>query len=443
MRMRRWVLAAVVVCVAASAAAQSRPEQRPEDYRARRQALAKAAGDGIVLLFAPADRDAAQTFAGFSQDPNFYYLSGWTAPGAALLIAGQTASRPYTEVLFLPARNPRIEEWQGRRADVSDPEVKRNTAFQEVALIADIPQRMQRVLGQAERVTIYTDTDRQSDGAEAIAWLRRAGAFPHYTSFSNVRPLLVPLRAVKDEREIALIQHAVDATVEAHLAAMRRAAPNVHEREVHALMMYEFMRRECERPGYAPIVASGPNSTVLHYKDSARVMRAGEVLKIDVGAECGGYVSDITRTLPVSGKFTPRQRELYEIVLGAQRAVEQAFRAGKSTIARSGPGSLHQVAVEYINRFKDAQGRPMGRYFIHGLGHFVGLQVHDVGDSSKPLQPGMVFTIEPGIYIPEENIGIRIEDMYFVGADGKLVKMSARLPSAPDEVERTMAERQR
>jgi Xaa-Pro aminopeptidase len=423
-------------------------EQPVGDYAARRQALAARLEGGVLLLVAPSDRDAVQTFAGFAPEPDFYYLTGWSEPDAALLLAGEQAAaagrpaRPYTEILFLPARNPRLEEWQGRRSGPDDAGLRERTGFRKVAAMHTLPEELRVLLGGAARVTLHLK-ELQPQTAEALAWLRRANVLPHYTAFADPRPLLAELRVVKDERELALLQHAVDATVESHLAAMRHARPDMHEREIHGLMMYEFMRRDCERPGYGPIVASGPNSTILHYKDSSRVMRAGEVLKIDVGAQCAGYVADITRTLPVSSKFTARQRELYEVVLGAQRAAEQAFQAGQSTLARSGPGSLHLVAMEHINNsaVRGPQGERLGRYFIHGLGHFIGLQVHDVGDNAQPLRPGMVFTIEPGIYIPEENIGIRIEDMYYVAADGSLVKMSRRLPSAPHEVERAMAER--
>ncbi len=152
------------------------------------------------------------------------------------------------------------------------------------------------------------------------------------------------------------------------------------------------------------------------------------------------YASDITRTAPVNGKFTARQRELYDIVLGAQQAAFDAFQAGKSKLSRGNdPNSLDRIAREYINTHgKDLHGDSLGRYFIHGVGHHVGLNVHDANDSSIPLDKGMVFTLEPGIYIPEEKIGIRIEDMYYVGQDGKPVKLSRHLPRTADEVERAM-----
>ncbi|MCI0351785.1 MAG: M24 family metallopeptidase, partial [Acidobacteriales bacterium] len=163
---------------------------------------------------------------------------------------------------------------------------------------------------------------------------------------------------------------------------------------------------------------------------------------MDVGGEYSMYATDITRTLPANGKFTARQREIYEIVLGAQRAAEAAFESGKSTLGRTAENSLHRVAYEYINTHgKDRHGQPLGKYFIHGLSHFVGLNVHDPGDATAPLKAGAVFTIEPGIYIPEEKLGVRIEDIYYVDANGKLVNLTAILPHTADEVERAMAEK--
>jgi len=161
---------------------------------------------------------------------------------------------------------------------------------------------------------------------------------------------------------------------------------------------------------------------------------------IDAAGEYSMYASDITRTMPISGKFTARQREIYDVVLGAQKAAMAAFQAGKSHLSRNRPDSLYDVAYQYINTHgKDSHGEPLGKYFIHGLSHYVGLNVHDDGDYSVPLGPGMVFTIEPGIYIPEEKLGVRIEDMFYVDNDGKLIRLTESLPQTADEIERLMS----
>jgi Xaa-Pro aminopeptidase len=221
---------------------------------------------------------------------------------------------------------------------------------------------------------------------------------------------------------------------------MRTLKPGTTEREISALMQYEWGKRGCERPAYAPIVGSGFNSTVLHYSDDSGTMRAGDVVVIDAAGEYSMYASDITRTLPASGKFSARQREIYDIVLGAQQAAVAAFHSGNSRLRRNVADSLHDVAYNYINTHgKDLHGEPLGKYFIHGLGHYVGLNVHDPNDYDVPLGPGAVFTLEPGIYIPEEKLGVRIEDTLYVDQDGKLINLSANLPHTADEVEHAMA----
>src|SRR5262249_42536669 len=163
-------------------------------------------------------------------------------------------------------------------------------------------------------------------------------------------------------------------------------------------------------------------------------IRDGDLVLMDAAGEYSMYASDITRTVPANGKFTARQREIYEIVLGAQKAAIAAFQSGQSMLRAHQPNSIHDVAFNYINTHgKDLHGEPLGKYFFHGLGHYVGLNVHDPGDYTVPLGPGMIFTIEPGIYIPEEKIGIRIEDMFYVDKNGTLIRLTQDLPQTPDE----------
>ena len=220
---------------------------------------------------------------------------------------------------------------------------------------------------------------------------------------------------------------------------MRAVRPGVYEYEIAALMKYEYQRRGCERSAYPPIVGSGFNSTILHYDKNRRQMKAGDMLVLDVGGEYSGYAADITRTLPVGGRFTKRQRKMYEIVLGAQQAAIAAARPGAS-LGRDGPNSLHLIALEYLNKKgKEQVGEPLGKYFIHGLGHHVGLAVHDPSERDATLRPGMVITIEPGIYIQEEGLGVRIEDMILITEDGN-ESLTRRLPRDPDEIEKLMSQ---
>jgi Xaa-Pro aminopeptidase len=202
--------------------------------------------------------------------------------------------------------------------------------------------------------------------------------------------------------------------------------------EVHAMGGSEI-------EAYAPIVGAGPNSTALHYDKLSRKIQDGDIVVMDVGAQYSGYAADITRTIPANGKFTPRQREIYEIVLGAQTAALAALKPGTIMGCRDKKNSLFNVAYNYINSHgRDQQGKSLGQYFIHGLGHNIGLNVHDPGDSCRPLQPGMVVTVEPGVYIPEENLGVRIEDDVLVTDTGYEL-LSRKLTRDPDEIEKIMA----
>jgi Xaa-Pro aminopeptidase len=433
---RRLLFVLAVLTVVASAT-----ERQPNaDYRARRVALAKAmsADSGALVLFAPTEAEGQNDLFGFRQEDNFYYLTGWTEPGAAILIN----SNPYGEILFLPEHNATQEKWTGPKLGPESPDAPKLTGFDRVASLDKMHDELLKVLPQP-RAVIYSDLGINGQTAAStgpVEWLRRSNSFPNYVSFRDVRQMMGKLRMIKDAGEVQLIQRATDASAAGHHAALKAIHPGVSEREISALMQYEFGKRGCERPAYAPIVGSGFFSTVLHYSDDDKIMKDGDVVVMDVAGEYAMYASDITRTAPVSGKFTARQREIYNIVLGAQEAAIQAFQLGKSKLERgTGTDSLFKVAYDYINtRGKDLHGEPLGKYFIHGLGHHVGLNVHDLNDPA-PLNKGMVFTLEPGIYIPEEKLGVRIEDMFYIDQDGKLVMVTKGLPRGLDEVEDAMS----
>jgi Xaa-Pro aminopeptidase len=435
-----WFVSLIFALALSPASALDR--QPGADYHARREALAKKAG-GVVLLLAPLE-SRGSVYA-FRQEDNFYYLSGITIPGAALLVApaveaqGHVAARSYAEILFLPPRNPRMERYTGVQLGADNPDAPKITGFDRVEEMDKLLEEVSKLLAGG-RAVIYTEIaseEETPDSAEPLAFLKRTNAF---VFFQDVKPMLASLRMGKDAGEIALLRKAVDASVAAHFAAMKAVKPGVTEYEISALMQYEWGRRGCERPAYAPIVGAGHNSTVLHYSENTNTMKAGDVVVIDAAGEYSMYAADITRTLPVGGHFTARQKEIYDIVLGAQEAAMAAFQSGKSMLIGDSDASLNKVARDYIKSHgKDLHGQSLDQYFVHPLGHYIGLNVHDVGDYNAPLGPGMAFTIEPGIYIPEENIGVRIEDDYLVGQDGKLIKLSSGLPSKAEDVENAMA----
>ncbi len=448
---RLLVCCLLLFCVVSTSYSLER--QSNETYRARREALARKTNGAPIIVFATTEEDLTEALTGFRQDEDFWYLTGVNEPGAALLIVpaldekalreananlppGRPAMqkpRPYSEVLMLPQRNRAAERWTGPKLGPEDPEA-RNLGFDRVIASDALHDELARVMSPLGGL-LYVNEGRAS--RVPLEWLKRNNMSP-YTR--DVKALIGSLRMIKDAGEVEFVRKASDASVAAHLAAWKAIKPGTGERQIASLMVYEFERRGCERPAYGPIVGSGFNSTVLHYDEDSGPIRDGDVIVMDVGGEYSMYATDITRTVPANGKFTARQREIYDIVLGAQEAAISSFKAGQSKMNGRDPESLFRVAYDYINAHgKDAHGQPLGQYLIHGISHFVGLNVHDPGDSSAPLAPGMVFTIEPGIYIPEEKIGVRIEDTFYVDSNGKLVCLSCAIPKRAEEVERAMS----
>ncbi len=417
------------------------------DYHDRRARLVRETGDGIVVLFGYGEENLAVSTTPFRQNETFYYLAGWNEPDAVMLLVPKPskgtenggAAEVEKEILFLPPHDYRHEKWTGPKLGPEDRDASARTGFPTVKSIALFPAELQEALKTFPKV--YTELTPQPESGEENFIREMQSKLKNLAplaTFADFRGLVTRMRTVKSPAEIALIRKAVENSVEAHLEAMKTVKPGVWEYEVAARMVYEFERRGCEWPAYPPIVGSGFYSTVLHYDQNERQMQNGDVVVMDVAGSYGGYASDITRTLPVNGRFTPRQREIYEIVLGASNAVLAAAKPG-ITLARTGPNSLHTIAYDYINSHgKDLHGKPLGQYFIHGLGHSVGLNVHDPMDFSQPLQANMVVTDEPGIYIPEEKIGVRIEDMVLITESGSEL-LSRRIPRAPDEIEKLMS----
>lgn len=384
-----------------------------DEYQSRRAELRKTL-DGVLVLFAKPDDDLRD----YIQEPNFLYLTGWRDPGAVLMM---TANE---EILFLPPRDRYSEIFYGRVTDPNDKDVFEKTGFNAVLPKSAVETTFLRLIETAPK--IYAERGHaQVEKLKGLAPLHEEG---------NATALIAKLREYKSPAELALIQKASDATVAAHLAAWHAMKTGKSEYEIAAVMTYTYFSMGCERSAYAPIIGSGPNSVILHYSANKRRMDAGEVVVMDVGAECSDYATDVTRTVPVNGKFSARQREIYEIVLGAQKAAIAAVRPGIKT--GRGEGTLHQIAYDYINTHgKDSHGAPLGKYFTHGLSHHVGLDVHDPAEPGVELKPGMVITIEPGIYIPEENIGVRIEDTILVTDHGCKI-LSGALPKEVEEIER-------
>lgn len=447
---RAALLAAVIILLcglipAAAMTGEGMLANQPlNEYAARRQKLLSQVKDGVIVLLGAREEDLGEV-GRFRQKNDFMYLSGVETPGAFLILvpAGLIADKPAQEILFIPPRNLTQEKWTGPQMGPG-PEAEKLFGIQQVlpsdkffSTLLDIVGSAPRTEGRGQGAKIYTlvpggpDATMSREG-RFVETLR--GVSPAYRIIDVARTI-GEMRKIKSASEQALLQKAIDISGEGQRDCRAFVKPGVFEYEVQAVIEAAFTRNGSERPAYPSIVGSGFYSTVLHYNENKKRIDDGDLIVVDVGAEYSYYAADTTRTYPASGKFTERQRQVYQLVLDAQRAAEKAFKLGESTTA-----SLKQVAAEVMRSspLRDSHGNTLDRYFIHGLSHWLGMDVHDVGDYSRPLPVGSVITIEPGIYIPDEKLGVRIEDDYLVTENG-LVKLSAKIPSDPDEIERLMA----
>jgi Xaa-Pro aminopeptidase len=442
MKSIRWLGFGTLLVLALVLPASSLEKQPASAYHARRAALAAKLQGGIALLFAAPE--PVLDFMPYRQDSNFYYLTGWNEPGAALMLVGPAnPSKAYKEILFLPTRNLRMELYTGVKMDAATPNVIEATGVDRVEPMTELPAELNKLVAEDRGLIARLWTQPDSQAAKAlVAFNATTLGLDAAPGANDVTRLTTPLREVKDDGEIELLKKASAASVAAQLAMMQEVKPGVTERALAGKMTEVWMEQGCERPSYAPIVGTGSNSTILHYSENSRTVADGDVVLVDAACEYSMYASDITRTMPANGHFTARQREIYNVVLGAQQAAIGAFVAEKSTIndrERKDPNSLDTAAYNYINTHgKDLHGDSLGKYWLHGLGHMVGIDVHDPAVYPAVLKPGMVFTIEPGVYIPEEKIGVRIECDFLVGQDGKLIDLDAALPHTADEVEAAM-----
>ena len=431
---------------------------RDEFVRRRRQLMRMMGRDSIAILpAAPARIRNNDVEYPYRQDSDFYYLTGFPEPeSVAVLIPG----RPQAEyVLFVRDRDAGREVWDGARAgpDGATRSYGANDAFP----VTDIDEILPGLLERRARI-FYTMGAHPEFDKRVIGWvnqLRSQGRHglrtPH--EFVGLDHLLHEMRLTKSRDELAAMRRSANIACAAHRRALRAAVPGAMEYEVMAEILHEFHRRRADI-SYLPIVGSGPNSCVLHYRQNSRQMQDRELLLIDAGCEYDYYASDVTRTLPVGGRYTRRQRAVYEVVLEAQHAAIAKVRAGAHW------NEPHEAAVREITRGLVRLGLLKGRvpkliregayrrFFMHRVGHWLGMDVHDVGeykvgDQWRLLEPGMVTTIEPGIYIPRGSkdaprewwgIGVRIEDDVVV-THGKPEVLTAGMPTDPDEIERMMA----
>ncbi len=441
-------LLALCGCSFSPASAQQRREREPNSvYAARRAKLASNIDGPIILLGYTGREEESETYI-FAQEENFYYLTGHNEEEAALVLLPPDATKSKNddltgarEILFLPPKDPRKEKWNGVRMSPTDPGIEQRTGFPLVKPMPELRATVERLARMYPNFYTILPYPKEMGGypheKETVDWLKQA--VPEVT-VKDIRSNIAELRLIKSPTELALIRQAIDLSLDAQFEAIKMMRPGVWEYQIAAKMVEVHAMGGSEAEAYAPIVGAGPNSTALHYDKLARKIEDGDIVVMDVGAQYSGYASDITRTIPANGKFTPRQREIYEIVLGAQDAAIHALKPGMD-MCRKGDKSVYKIAYDYINSHgKDQHGKSLGQYFIHGLSHNVGLNVHDPPqDLCRPFVPGMVITIEPGIYIPEENLGVRIEDDLLITDTGNEL-LSQRLPRSSGEIEKIMGD---
>ncbi len=405
----------------------------------RRKALAKAVGEGTILLRGAED---TRNYLEFRQSNDFWYLSGVETPGAALAIHAKDARA----TLFLPAADPFREQWEG--PDLSPgKEAAEATGIEDVRDVGEFEEYVGRLKGKGPLYTPFAPEEIHAtsrDRASGFEQRRSSDAFDgrpsrerafraalekrlgEGTKVKDLSPILEELRRVKTKEEIEAMREASRIGGEGHVAAMRATRPGRFEWEIAAAARAVFDRLGSPGPAYMAIVGGGPNSLALHYSRKFRRIEDGEVVLMDFGPEVFYYTADITRTWPSNGRWTKRQREVYEACLRAQEETLDAVKPG-STLAE-----LARVTTKALA----ASG--FAAYQRHGPTHYIGMAVHDVGSSAKPFEPGVCVTVEPGIYIPEENLGVRIEDTVVVTATG-CENLSAGCPRDPDAIEALMA----
>jgi len=383
----------------------------------------------------------------FEQHRDIFFLSGVDQEESILVIFPDCPKEKHREILFLKETNEHIAVWEGEK--LTKEAALKTSGIKTVYWLQDMEKIMFELMTQCDTVYINTnehyranvETETRED--RYSKWLK--GKYPAH-SVAKSNPILQRLRSVKDPIELAIMQKACDITEKGFRRILNFVKPDVWEYEIEAEFIHEFLRNRSKGFAYTPIVASGNNANVLHYIENNQQCKAGDLLLMDVGAEYANYSSDMTRTIPVSGRFTDRQKAVYNAVnrekIDATKMLvpgndwtEYHIEVGKlMTSELLGLGLLDKADVQN----EDPEWPAYKKYFMHGTSHHIGLDTHDYGLLHEPMQPNMVFTVEPGIYLPDEGFGIRLEDDVVIQASGEPVNLMKNIPIEADEIEDIM-----
>jgi Xaa-Pro aminopeptidase len=384
----------------------------------------------------------------FRQNSDLFYLTGVDQEETVLVLCPQFPDPKYREVLFLRETSELIATWEGHK--LTKDEAREATGIETVLWVSEFPRlfNTMMVMGDVEHVYLNTNDHYRADNpveSRDLKFIKTCKEKYPLHKYERLAPLMHQLRSVKSELEIKLLQTACNITENAFRRVLKFVKPGVKEYEIEAEYAHEFLRSGSRGFAYEPIIASGANSCVLHYIENKNICKEGDILLLDVGAEYANYNADLTRTIPVNGKFSKRQREVYDAVLRVMRAAIGLIKPGVvyydyhkevQKIMESeliGLGLLNKKEVE--NQSKE---KPLFmKYFMHGTGHQLGLDVHDVGNMYHKMRAGQVWTVEPGIYIKEEGLGIRIENNVVIQQNGVLDLMK-NTPAEAEEIEEIM-----
>lgn len=419
----------------------------------RTQVLQKFTADDLIILVAsPESQRNADTKYLYRQDSYHYYLTGFEEPRSLAILAPGRAEGQF--ILFNLPNDPAKEIWTGKRAGQQG--AVENYGADQSFSIEDLASQLPAILRGRKNVYIQAYAgERSVEEKTVLRLMAEAGA-----ARCDILPLLTAMRSIKDQSELARMRQAIAITGEAHVSAMRHCQPGMFEYQLEAHLMKKFYMGGSHAQAYPNIVASGPNACTLHYETNTRQIADGDLVLIDAAAEYDTYAADITRTFPANGKFSEEQRAIYEIVLRAQQAGILAVAPGvtvkavRDAVEREMTKGLLQIGLLNGDLEELIKNFACGKFFKHSFGHWIGLDVHDVGSKDKDgqrlmreFEPGMTLTMEPGIYIPDtlsdvpakwHNIGVRIEDVLLVTNNGCEV-MSADIPKQVADIEGMMA----
>jgi len=383
----------------------------------------------------------------FIQNTDLFYLSGIDQEESILVVFPDAKEEVNREILFLKETNEHIAIWEGHK--YTKEEATATSGIKKVYWLRDFPVLFNALICEAENVYLNSNehlrasVEVETRDSRFIKFCKERYPLHRY---NRVAPVMHALRAIKSKYEIEAMQKACNITEKGFRRLLSFVKPGVMEYEIEAELIHEFVRNRSRGFAYGPIIASGANACVLHYTDNNKECKSGDVILLDIAAEYGNYASDLSRSLPVSGKFTKRQKDVYNAVLRVMRAAIKMLVIGNNiTDYHKAVGKLMEaelIGLGLLDKnevLKQNPGMPLyKKYFMHGTSHFLGLDVHDVGNKYRLFEAGMVFTCEPGIYIPEENLGIRLEDDILITDNGPF-NLMANIPIEADDIEKLMA----